>query len=363
MWLLAEVGGRGGDVFGGSGYRPTNAAMSVFEDRLRDLEAARVAFDRLAQDVAAFNRTHAGRLPPISDEAPTDPPTAPEDESSPYAPTAASAPSTDIYLGALALGERVGVRDVRNVTDRDGYDNQPAFLPDAAAFLYTSGRDGRQTDVYRYDVATGTSTRVTTTPESEFSPTPLPSGDGFSSIRESATGQLLWRYGLDGTSRGAIFEHVQPVGYHAWGDESRVLMFVLGGDERPATLQLGDLGDGSARVVAENPGRSLHRIPHRHAVSFVRKAGENDWWIEALDLDSGETTRLIATRPGREDYAWTPDGRIVMGDGAELFIASPGGAWEPFADLAGAGIAGVTRIAISDDGRSIAIVSERPDGS
>ncbi len=65
VWLLAEVGGRGGDVAGGAGYRPTNAALGVFEDRLRDLDAARIDFDRLMEEVEAFNRAHEGRLPSI----------------------------------------------------------------------------------------------------------------------------------------------------------------------------------------------------------------------------------------------------------------------------------------------------------
>ena len=68
VWLLAEIGGNGGDVAGGAGYRPTNAALSVFEDCLKDLEAGRGAFDKLMQDVAAFNKTHAGQLPPITDK-------------------------------------------------------------------------------------------------------------------------------------------------------------------------------------------------------------------------------------------------------------------------------------------------------
>jgi hypothetical protein len=66
VWLLAEVGGSGGDVAGGVGYRPTNAALGVFEDRLRDLDAARIEFERLLQEVETFNQTHAGQLPPIT---------------------------------------------------------------------------------------------------------------------------------------------------------------------------------------------------------------------------------------------------------------------------------------------------------
>jgi hypothetical protein len=67
IWLLAEVGGNGGDVMGGAGYRPTAAALTVFQDRLEDLDSARAAFAALMRDVEAFNKTNAGKLPAISD--------------------------------------------------------------------------------------------------------------------------------------------------------------------------------------------------------------------------------------------------------------------------------------------------------
>jgi hypothetical protein len=70
VWLLAELGGGGGDVAGGVAYRPTGAAVSVFQDRLAEMEAARIDFDRLMEEVAQFNRGHAGRLPAISDTRP-----------------------------------------------------------------------------------------------------------------------------------------------------------------------------------------------------------------------------------------------------------------------------------------------------
>ncbi len=70
VWLLAEVGGGGGDVAGGVGYRPTNAALSVYEDRLKELSTARVDFAALLKEVEAFNKAHAGRVAAISDRLP-----------------------------------------------------------------------------------------------------------------------------------------------------------------------------------------------------------------------------------------------------------------------------------------------------
>ena len=52
---------------GGAAYRPTNAAVAVFKDRLVELEAARRDFDKLVKEVEAFNKLHAGQLTAITD--------------------------------------------------------------------------------------------------------------------------------------------------------------------------------------------------------------------------------------------------------------------------------------------------------
>ena len=66
-WLLAEIGGGGGDVMGGVGYRPTSSAVSVFRDLRNQMEVARADFNRLMQEVEAFNKAQSGKLAPISD--------------------------------------------------------------------------------------------------------------------------------------------------------------------------------------------------------------------------------------------------------------------------------------------------------
>src|SRR5438093_12971850 len=106
-------------------------------------------------------------------------------QAAPAAP--AGPPATDIYLADLRVAQgRVSVGVPVNVTARPGYDNQPFFLPDGGAFLYTSIRADSQADIYRYALRTATSVRLTATRESEPSPTPLPAGSGFSAVRVAA---------------------------------------------------------------------------------------------------------------------------------------------------------------------------------
>src|SRR6185436_12878280 len=82
------------------------------------------------------------------------------------APGQNAPPSSDIFLadvtqrgGQLVVGKPV------NITNRDGYDNQPSFLPDGKGLLFTSIRENIQADIYRYELATQKTERVINTSE------------------------------------------------------------------------------------------------------------------------------------------------------------------------------------------------------
>jgi dipeptidyl aminopeptidase/acylaminoacyl peptidase len=275
----------------------------------------------------------------------------------------AAPPATEIFLAPLEIvsdGVRVGPPE--NITTNPGYDNQPSFTPDGRAILFTSNRDGKQTDIYRYDLASRELTRLTQTPESEYSPTVTPVGDSVSVIRvEADETQRLWKFPRAGGEASLVLTDVKPVGYHAWADEHTLVLFVLGD---PPTLQVADVKSGKSEVVARNPGRGIVRTP-RGTVSFVRKAAaqgsQDPWEIVELDARTGKQTMIATTLPEREDYAWLPDGRLLMASGSRVFVQRKGdAAWREVADLASAGLATITRLAVSPDGRRLALVAELP---
>ena len=146
------------------------------------------------------------------------------------------------------------------------------------------------------------------------------------------------------------------VGYHAWVDGSNLILFVLGD---PQTLQWYDLKTNTNTILERNIGRSLHKIPGENAMSFVHKVSDSEWLIKRLDAKSRSITTIGNTMPGREDMAWTPDGRIVMSDGEKLFFYERQSAqWKPFVmDLGEVEISGITRIAISPNGKKLALVA------
>jgi len=267
---------------------------------------------------------------------------------------------TDIYIADLKIeDERIEVGSPLNITNRDGYDNQPMFLPDGKSLLYTSIREDGQADIYRYNLLTKSTIKITQTKESEYSPIIMPNGKDFSTVRvEADSSQRLWKFFLDGGEASLLLEKIKPVGYHAWASQHMVVLFVLGS---PNSLYLADVRNGMNEKVVESIGRSLHKIPGRDAVSFVQKVTENDWWIKKLELDGRKIVPLVQTLEGSEDYAWTPDRSILMAQGSKLFKWKPqkDQNWVEVADFENAGLTGITRIAVSPTGDSLALVSKK----
>ena len=278
---------------------------------------------------------------------------------------AATPPSSDIYIVDLKTKysyqthvNEMKLGDPKKITDFAGYNNQPFFMPDGHAILYTSIRD-KQADIYRYDIQTGATTRVTNTPESEYSPTLMPDRKNLSVVRVEQDGtQRLWKFPLDGGPPSLIIEDIKPVGYHLWIDDHTLALFILGGTGKPNYLELYDLRTRKSEFITENPGRVLRRIPNQEKFSFVHKIAADHWEIKAFDLRTRTSASLIATLPGVEDYAWLPGDILLMGKESKLFAVHPleGKNWSQLEDFTVPGLQGISRIAVSPKGDKLAIV-------
>jgi WD40 repeat protein len=267
---------------------------------------------------------------------------------------------TDIWVFRLSAdAASVDAGSAIRVTERLGYDNQPHFAPGNHLILYTAIDSVGQADIFSYNLDSGERKNVTRShPESEYSATVMPSLTRFSAIRvEADSTQRLWSFESGGTNPALVLPHVAPVGYHAWLSDEDLALFVLGS---PATLQIASVTHDSTAVVAENIGRSLHAIPGDSAVSFVQWNADGSGSISRYGPGTRESAPIAPLLDGNEFYAWTPGGVIIMGQESKLFRWVPGesGDWEEIADLASAGLRSISRLAVSRDGRWVAVVAE-----
>jgi dipeptidyl aminopeptidase/acylaminoacyl peptidase len=264
--------------------------------------------------------------------------------------------STDIYLAPLSLANgRVVIGAPVNVTSRPGYDNQPSFTPDSKFILFTSTHEDAQSDIYRIDVATKTITRVTATPESEYSATVMPGGTRFSVIRvERDSTQRLWSFALDGSDPRVVLTALKPVGYHAWIDANDLALFVLGS---PNALVHADVRAQKYDTLARRIGRSLAPLPGGGGFSFVRQIDSTSMLVSAR-WPGFVTQDLVALPKGAQDIAWVSPNIVLTGDGSRVLAWNRGAtAWEPVADFTAGGLTAISRLAASPDGKWLAIVA------
>ena len=264
-------------------------------------------------------------------------------------------PGTDIWLARIANG--VPVEPVK-INTSIGYNNQPHFSEDGSVIYYTREMpDGEteQTDIAAFHSKTSTTIMVNNTPESEYSPTPIPGRNALSVIQvEADQKQCLWAIDVASGNMDLLLADVEPVGYHAWINDSEVAMFILGDS---FTLQTASLDNKDTRLVASNIGRSIRKHPQTSEILFVDKNRE-PWQIAAYDPEIRQVRGVMPLFPNNEDFTIDANGNYWSGNGSRLYKRSPGNSrWQLMADFKTFGISHISRLAINLNSGQIALVS------
>lgn len=282
-----------------------------------------------------------------------------------------SASGTDIFLANLKQVNGVlHLSNHRNITNREGYDNQPYFLPDGDRLFYTSviNEGGNsQTDILLYSVKKGSVANISRSPESEYSPTPIGNGATYSIIRVAADGkQKLWSYSVNGEQKRELLKDVEPVGYHAWVDKENVVLFVLGDPHR---FELANIVSGNSQVFDKDIGASLFTIPSSNLMSYSRNINQESeqaplWQLTQFDPLTKQSKGLINLPEGAYYYAWSADGKALAAQKTKLmqWTYRPDGTevnWLEFADVSEHCPKGVTRMAVNQQNSLLAYVCDR----
>lgn len=265
-------------------------------------------------------------------------------------------PKTDLWLAKVIDG--IPVNPVK-ISPAGGYNNQPHFSGDGSLIFYTreqAGKDGiSQTDIAAFRPQTKSTNMLNKSPESEYSPTPIPGRQAVSVIKaELDQKQRLWAINVNNGNMELLLPDVEPVGYHTWINATDVAMFILG---ESFTLQLATLRQNGTRQVADNIGRSLRTHPQTNEVLFVDK-NQEPWQIAAYDPETDVTRLLIPLFPGSEDFTIDKKGNYWTGNGSKLYKrSSMDKRWNLVVDFKGYGVNQISRLATHLDSGQIAFVS------
>lgn len=266
-------------------------------------------------------------------------------------------PNTEVYL--LDIGEengKISLSNLRNISNNEGYDNQPSFYDDDT-IIFSSTRNG-QTDIAKFEISSGTISWISDTPEgSEYSPLSVQGSKDISSIRLDNNGlQRLYRYDISTGKSEELLKDLK-VGYHVWYNDHILVSTVL--VENRMDLVVSNLKDKTNNTVRKNVGRSLHKIPSSDLISFIDKE-KIAWQIKSLHPLTGAIETISNIPNTVNDICWLADSNILVPSGKSILNLQPGANGNPntlhlFEE---AQINNISRMAVSADGNHLAIVSE-----
>lgn len=269
--------------------------------------------------------------------------------------TCSQLPETDIYLCTIKKENgNYTFSKPENITDRKGYDNQPCFTPDGKRILYVSVSDSLQSDVYSYDLQAKVSVQYTDTRESEYSPTYTKDNKNVSVVRvDGDSGQRYYTMPLSNLKNTAYVKNTDSIGYACWLSDSSLAMFILGPSH---TLQVLNTKNHDRRLIASDIGRCMKISPDGKNMYFVIKSNPTEWFIYSLDCKDYSRKRITATLPNSEDFAFLPDGSLLMGQDGKLYHFDNESNWKMIADFS-SDLSDFYRLALNNDGTLLALVA------
>lgn len=262
--------------------------------------------------------------------------------------------ATDIFLADISINETYAiVGNIKNISNHAGYDNQPHFISNSK-LLFSSIRDGKQSDIYEYDINADKLTPFISSDESEYSPTLSIDGKSVICVKvEKDEKQRLWSFDIKKKSSKIYLPNVDSVGYFTQLNKNNLAIFALG---EPQTLRWVDVKTQQEKIIDKQIGRVLYVNPINNQLFYVDKSIDNKWTLKCL---KGEEIIPIVEMPiATEDFCITNDGLILSFSKNKLLGFYPGESrsWFVLAVLDEFSGKKITRLAVNNTSTKLAFV-------
>jgi hypothetical protein len=262
-------------------------------------------------------------------------------------------PETDVWLFKIEKDKQkqLTLKQPINITSRKGYDNQPSFSADDKKIYYVSS-DGKQADIYYYDLKKKKIYPVTKSPESEYSPVITPDGNYITSVVvEKDSSQYIHFINLL-TGIGEKKLPPDSVGYYTFLNKDTVIYYKL---TTPHSLRYLITSTGEDKWLGDSPCRTFRAI-NRHTLIYGLKDSSSVTFYR-YDFLLRKAEKYSESASLNEDVIWSNAFGLVKSDQSRLLrFDDEKKEWIVLFDLSSAGIKKITRFCFDSKNRYLVVV-------
>jgi hypothetical protein len=268
--------------------------------------------------------------------------------------TVAQMPETDIWLFQLDVNKNHQIKKGLNISARKGYDNQPSFSGDGKKLYYTSVQEASQSDVFMYVLKSKKLKRLTSTTESEYSPTEHLDGKSMCTVTVlKDSSQVLQQLSQKSFSvSNAAIAGIDSVGYFTFLNNDTLIYYVL---TNPHSLRVITVNGEHEHFLAHHPTRGFKAVSRHEILYGVKDSARTVYYL--FDFRTKEAVKFAVHEGVHEDLFWHPEKGLLISDGQKikLFRANTN-VWETLYDLSSHGVKKITRFCFSLNGKYLAVV-------
>ena len=273
--------------------------------------------------------------------------------------TVAQAPDSEIYLFSIDKKDgKYSFSNGENISKNKGYDNQPSFSLDSKSVFFTTNRRDNNYDIYRYSLTEKVILPVVISEDSEYTGKELDENT-LTFVREGKDQTMtVFKQDRQTKKETLAFKVKDPIAYYAFNAQGDALVWV----RYAFFMKFVNTGKSINRYVTNYGQPSVpHLIPNTNNFSFMQRHPDDSLWIKEFNPTNESVRPIVQSKDGKKDYCWMPDGSLLIGSGNKLYRYNEktDKAWQEVADLSSFGIKEITRMAMSSDGKYLALVDNQ----
>lgn len=240
-----------------------------------------------------------------------------------------------------------------------GYTDQPSFTPLGDILVTAKLEKEDQHDIWILSPETNTCKRLTQTSADEFAPRVTPDGRYYSVLRQEegdSSSRQVWQFPVIGGKYKSVTKQSKGIGQYAWINEHELGLFCKDGSQQRLTtynrsnhLTTPVITTLASTMLSDRMG----------SLFYVQKQSEDTWYLKQYTHDTHNVDVLEETPVQSEVLAIMPGGIFFLSQDSKIYSYEAGdeGSWNECADLSKFGIHHISRIAISPDGKQMAVVA------